>query len=415
MMAAAPVLRWFAPPLLPTLDSTRRARALWRVSWSFFGVVAVLLSAAAVATPDSMSRRLTSIALVGLLVGLLHVLNQRGRTGVASWLLVLGLVGIVTQRAWDTGGVHAPVALFYMMFILLAAGLLGMRGSLVTALACIVSASVLAAAELAGVLVLPALRTSTPVEPFIAVVLAVAVTGLCLTLLFRQAEAVATEDLVRMFVHDMRSPLTVVMAHLALLRSAVVGDSEAAEDADAAMSEAVRLNQMANNLLDVSRLASTSLPLQRTPSDLTKLASTVAHALGALDRSRRIEVDTPERVECNCDADLLRRVIENLLSNALKHTASGGHILVAVSPVVSNAAACVRIVVEDDGPGVPMRDRDRIFERYSATGMRARSGHHSVGLGLAFCKLAVEAHGGRIWVEDAHPHGSRFVVEIPAS
>lgn len=411
MVAAlsTPRLRWLGPPLLSTPDSTRRARVLWRVSWSFLAVLGVLLVTAGLATPSSLPRRLTSITLVGVLVAVLHVLNRRGHTALASWLFVLGLTATVTQRAWTMGGVHAPVALFYMMFILLAAGLLGIRGSVVTALACVASAAFLAGAELTGTLPAATFRSSTPTEPFLAVVLAVSIAVLCLALLFRQAEAIATEDLVNMFVHDMRSPLTVVMARLTLLRSAVSDDHEAAEDAEAAMTEVVRLNQMANNLLDITRLASTSLSLRRVPVDVAALAATVARALGALDPARHIDVRATEPIMCDCDADLLRRVIENLLSNAIKHTEPEGHIVVEVG----NAAACVRIAVTDDGPGVPERDRERIFERYSARGMRARNGHHSVGLGLAFCKLAAAAHGGRVWVEDAEPRGSRFVVEVP--
>jgi two-component system, sensor histidine kinase and response regulator len=114
-------------------------------------------------------------------------------------------------------------------------------------------------------------------------------------------------------------------------------------------------------------------------------------------------------VVCECDSELLRRIIENLISNAIKHTAPGSHITVEVS----GASKCVRIAVQDEGPGVPPDAREQIFERYSAKGLLARGGQHSVGLGLAFCKLATEAHGGRVWVEDAQPHGSRFVVELP--
>ncbi|MEO7457907.1 MAG: HAMP domain-containing sensor histidine kinase, partial [Gemmatimonadaceae bacterium] len=277
--------------------------------------------------------------------------------------------------------------------------------------ACVASAAFLVVAQLAGWLPVTVHETSTPTESVIAVVLAVAVTVLSLTLLMRQAEEVATEDLVNMFVHDMRSPLTVVMARLDMLRSDVASDSEAAEHADAAMTEAIHLNRMANNLLDVSRLEGTRLVLRRTPSNVSDLARNVAHALAPLDPSRHIEVRAGEPVTCECDAELLRRITENLVSNALKHTEPGGHVVVDVS----SAHACVRIAVEDDGPGIPETERTQIFERYSAKGLRARNGQHSVGLGLAFCKLATAAHGGRIWVEAVTPHGSRFVVELPAA
>jgi signal transduction histidine kinase len=407
--SAAPVQRWLGPPVLESLESTRRARALWGISWSFFGLITVFLVAAGLATPSLLQRRLVSVALVGALVVVLHVLNRTGRTAIASWLLILGITAIVTERAWTTGGVHAPVAIFYMMVVLMAAGLLRVQGGIVAALACVVSATLLAVAEFAGWLVVPVNRASTPSEPLIAAVLAVVVTVLCLSLLFREAEDGATEELVNMFVHDMRSPLTVVIGRLSLLRADVARGSKTAEHADAAMGEAVRLNRMANNLLDISRFAGTNLSLDRRPADVSILAADVAAALAALDPSRHIEVRAPVPVVCECDSELLRRIIENLISNAIKHTAPGSHITVEVS----GASKCVRIAVQDEGPGVPPDAREQIFERYSAKGLLARGGQHSVGLGLAFCKLATEAHGGRVWVEDAQPHGSRFVVELP--
>lgn len=407
--SSAPISRWFAPPLLDTLESTRRARALWGFSWAFFALVAVFLIAASLPEPSLMPRRMISIALVGLLVLVLHLINRRGHTILACWLLILGLTAIVTQRAWDTGGLHALIAPFYMMIVLMGAGLLRIQGGIIAALACVASAALLGVAELAGWLIVPAPQLSTATESFVAAALAVAVTLLCLSLFFRQAEDVATEDLVNMFVHDMRSPLTVVMGRLSMLRSDAERDSRATEHADAAMAEAIRLNRMANNLLDVSRFSGTRLSLERTPSDVSRIAIDVARALGALDPSRHMEVRAPAPVVCECDPEVLRRIIENLISNAFKHTARGGHIVVEVA----SAPGCVRIVVEDDGPGIPRNERKHIFERYSAKSMRARSGQHSVGLGLAFCKLATAAHGGRVWVEDAIPHGSRFVVELP--
>src|SRR6476661_2696648 len=180
---SAQVVRWFAPPRLTSLESTHRARALWKVSWSFFGLLTAVLLVASVATPGLLSRRLTSIMLVAALVLLLHSLNRRGRTALASWLLVLGLTAIVTQRAWNTGGVHAPVALFYMMFVLLAGGLLGKRGSIITAAACVISAAVLALAEVAGLLATSRLPASTTMQPFLAAVLAVTMTILATMLL----------------------------------------------------------------------------------------------------------------------------------------------------------------------------------------------------------------------------------------
>jgi signal transduction histidine kinase len=406
---ASPIVGWFGPPRMTSAESTRRARALWSISWSFFGLLAVLLTVASMITPSTAARRAASIGSVGALVILLHVLNRIGRTALASWLLVFGLIVIVTQRAWGVGGVHAPVAIFYIMFVLMGAGLLGVRASVVVAFACVASATLLAGAERAG-WIDPFRSAGSWSEAYIAVVLALGVTLLCLTLLMRQAEDQGRDDLVNMFVHDMRSPLTVVMANLSMLREDLADQPEFVEHADAAMAETIRVNRMANNLLDISRLEASRLPLQRTPTDVAQVARNVTRALGALDPTRQITLHARMPVVCECDAELIRRIIENLVSNAIKHTASGGHILVEVS----SRPACVHIAVEDDGPGVPEHARDRIFERYSAAGMHTRTGAHSVGLGLAFCKLATAAHGGNIRVEDVAPRGSRFIVELPA-
>jgi signal transduction histidine kinase len=328
---------------------------------------------------------------------------------LASWILVLGLTLIVTQRAWNVGGVHAHVAFFYILFVLMAAGLLGVRGSIVVALACISSATFLVGAEIAG-WIIPFRNAGSPAEAYIAVVLALSVTLLCLTLLLRQAGDLVGEDIVNMFVHDMRSPLMVIMANLTMLREDTADHPEFAEHADAALAETIRVNRMANNLLDISRLEGARLPLQRTSTDVVQVARNVTRALAALDPTRQIVVRSRMPVVCECDTELVRRIIENLVSNAIKHTASGGHVFVEVS----SHPACVHIAVQDDGPGIPKESRDGIFDRYSATGITTAAGIHSVGLGLAFCRLAVAAHGGKIWVEDAEPRGSRFVVELPS-
>jgi signal transduction histidine kinase len=137
----------------------------------------------------------------------------------------------------------------------------------------------------------------------------------------------------------------------------------------------------------------------------------VVHGLCGLDPRLQVEVGAEVPVVYHGDAELLRRVIENLVSNAIKHTPRDGRLRVDVA----STPACVRIAVRDEGPGVPPNARERIFERFSATGLSTESGRHSVGLGLAFCKYAVEAHGGTIRVESAQPRGSTFIVELPWS
>src|SRR5207247_1702551 len=102
---------------------------------------------------------------------------------------------------------------------------------------------------------------------------------------------------------------------------------------------------------------------------------------------------------CNCDPELTRRIIENLVVNAIKHT----KIEEQVRVVISGSANRAYIAVNDEGPGVPQEKRTRIFEPYSAEALRSAAGYESSGLGLAFCRLAVEAQGGTIRIEDRTP------------
>jgi signal transduction histidine kinase len=216
------------------------------------------------------------------------------------------------------------------------------------------------------------------------------------------------DDLVGMIVHDMRSPLTVLITQLQLLRMDVAGDL--AQSVDDAIRGARQLNGLATALLDVRRMEEGKMPLQKKRVDLAVLATDVREAMAKLEPDRVIELSAAEPASASCDEGLLRRVLENLISNGIKHTPAGAPLRIAVAPVNGR----VRVAVHDQGPGVPPEARQRIFEKFGAVAVRQDHSYHSVGLGLAFCKLAVEAHGGTIRVEDGTPRGSVFVVELPA-
>jgi signal transduction histidine kinase len=218
-------------------------------------------------------------------------------------------------------------------------------------------------------------------------------------------------DLVHMVVHDMRSPLMALQGHLKLLEEGVGPklEDEAKQDLFAASFAARALTRMANDLLDVSRLEEGKMPLERSLLDLRAVAQRVALEFAALDRERAIAVDAAGQVMVDCDGELVRRVLENLVSNAIKHTPAGEQLDI----VVQALGGKVRVAVADRGAGVPLDARRRIFDKFVTMSARSDPGHHSVGLGLAFCKLAVEAHGGTIGVEDFEPHGSVFWFELP--
>ncbi len=218
------------------------------------------------------------------------------------------------------------------------------------------------------------------------------------------------DDLVHMIVHDMRSPLSVLAGHLTFLEDEVGKlSSEAAGDLRAAMLGTQALARMANDLLDVSRMEEGQLPLDLAEHDLFELASKVQLSMRAFERSREIELAPSDPLPITCDGSLIQRVLENLVSNAIKHAPSGGRVKLELGRIADRA----RLYVCDDGPGVPLDVRQRIFEKFGTIAARKANGYHSTGLGLAFCKLAIEAHGGSIGVEDAAPRGSRFWFEVP--
>jgi signal transduction histidine kinase len=220
------------------------------------------------------------------------------------------------------------------------------------------------------------------------------------------------EDLAQMVVHDMRSPLAGLIGLLDIIKTDPTCNlgAQAAEDLQFAVQAATSLNGLANDLLDVSRLEESKLPLDRQPHDLVPICRAVLDRLAPLDRTRTLELDVAGSVPVRCDRSIVQRVLENLVGNAVKHTPGGGRITVSAT----SGTELVRVAVRDEGPGVPAEARSRIFEKFGTLAARRDQQYHSAGLGLTFCKLAVEAHGGSIGVDDGTPAGSVFWFELPA-
>ena len=105
----------------------------------------------------------------------------------------------------------------------------------------------------------------------------------------------------------------------------------------------------------------------------------------------------------------MRRVMENLIGNAIKHGPANGAVLV----VLSKSSGIMRLTIQDEGQGIPADWRETIFEPFNARALRSGNGYESSGLGLAFCRLAVQAQGGTVHVQDGNPCGTAFVVELP--
>ena len=166
---------------------------------------------------------------------------------------------------------------------------------------------------------------------------------------------------------------------------------------------------MITTLLDVGRLEAGEMPLRLQSHDVAQIVRKTASRFTPVLHGRSLRCDVPpEPVSASCDADVIRRVLENLISNALKFTRSDGTIRVNVERNVTD----VTISVSDDGQGIPPDEHKHIFEKFGQTDSGSEH-RHSTGLGLAFCRLAVEAHQGKIGVQSELGKGSTFWFTLP--
>jgi signal transduction histidine kinase len=219
------------------------------------------------------------------------------------------------------------------------------------------------------------------------------------------------DDLMSMVVHDLRSPLGNIISSLDLLQSAPADDQEMADSlVTIAVRSAERLSRLVDSLLDLRRMEAGEYELERRPVALEPLLREAAEQVQPLAAAKAIRLrpsTAPGLPDAAADADLIRRVIVNLLDNALKYTPQGG--LVTISAKRTQNMLTVR--VRDTGPGIPEGEQQRIFEKF--TRVQRTSAPKGLGLGLAFCKLAVEAHGGQIWVENSARRGAAFSFTLP--
>ena len=213
--------------------------------------------------------------------------------------------------------------------------------------------------------------------------------------------------------HELRTPLTTI----SLLAETAGRDAESAsprlrDRISKIEVETGHLTQMVNELLDLSKIESGSVPLLLDDVDLGRVARSSAERLRpfAERQGLRVVFDIPEKVPpVRGDEDRLGQVVINLLHNAVKFSPNGGEIVVGVR----DAGAEVVTWVRDPGVGVPANDRARIFERFYKVDRARVRGRGGTGLGLAIARHVVQMHGGRIWVESEEGAGSTFSFAIP--
>ena len=222
------------------------------------------------------------------------------------------------------------------------------------------------------------------------------------------------DDLTAMIYHDLRSPLANIVSSLDVLYSMVPED-----DKDTVLSilkiaenSTDRIQRLVSSLLDVSKLES-GQPVadQKAVDTLDLIQSTVEDvAPVAVGRRQTLTADLPDQLASIwVDEDMARRVLINLMENASKFSPAGGKIEIGAY----QDGEWIHTWVRDNGPGIPLAEQDRIFDKFT----RLRGSHKpgGLGIGLAFCRLAVQGHGGRIWVESEPGQGSTFHFTFPVA
>jgi len=223
-----------------------------------------------------------------------------------------------------------------------------------------------------------------------------------------QATLQLRQDLSNMIVHDIRGPLSSILIYCDLLE----GEMGQLEAVETIRGEANRLSSFLTDMLMMARMEHGRLLLSRSPVDMNELATAACDSFSQMARLKDLQLalTLPESSRSlSLDANLWRRVLDNLLSNAIKFSPTGGAITVQVT--YPEAESQVQIQVIDEGPGIPAEHRETIFDKFQIVAAKRRD-VAQVGLGLAFCKMVVEAHDGRIFVSPNQPKGSVFTVEV---
>ena len=223
------------------------------------------------------------------------------------------------------------------------------------------------------------------------------------------------EEMSDMIIHDLRNPLGVIKTGLDLLARVQVVESDSEYSAHVIQTiekSTKRMQRLVDTLLDIARLEKGAMALGMGPMDLGALVEDTVVDLSPLAQRGDVTLDSGLAEDLPlalADQDVVERVLVNLIDNALKFTPSDGQVWVEARAEGEN----VRVDVVDTGAGVPPEERTRVFEKFTR-GRARRGSQRGAGLGLTFCQMAVEAHGGRIWIEDGPGgKGSRFIFTLP--
>jgi signal transduction histidine kinase len=222
---------------------------------------------------------------------------------------------------------------------------------------------------------------------------------------------VLRHDLTNMVVHDLKGPLAEIMGNLELLSFEPLTENQT-EALELASLGADDLLRMIMNLLDIDRLEEKEFQINRELVSFRELAEPVCGKFQALIRFKELQAEIVDQTQNGiyADPEILARALQNLLSNAFAHTPEGGWVRI----MAQDQDDGVVIEVADSGEGIAKHLQHRIFRKFTQA-YNHKGPRTSTGLGLAFCKMAVEAHGGTIWLESDEGKGARFFLWLPGA
>ncbi len=221
------------------------------------------------------------------------------------------------------------------------------------------------------------------------------------------------DDFVHSITHDLRSPMTSIRGFLEFLLDGSAGElnEQQREFLEIVDNSSTRLLGMINDILDVAKLDSGTMPLEIVKVDMYEMAKNVINSLMSQAKKDNIKlkvIKENELEELDADKNLIIRAITNLVSNALKFTPTDGEIKIILTKVEEQ----LQVAVEDTGAGMPEEYLDKIFNKFEQVkGSKGRT--KGTGLGLTITKYVIEAHSGKIWVESELDKGSRFIFLLP--
>jgi len=224
------------------------------------------------------------------------------------------------------------------------------------------------------------------------------------------------DKLVHMIVHDMRSPLMGLLGSAEMLEMSIRDLDQPEMKTDIEMIQACgnTIKEMITTLLDISRMESGQMPVYKKHSRIGDIFHHAQRNLGSLLTDVTINAIFPTSLaEASCDPDLTARIFQNLLGNAAKFAGSKCIIEIKVEDTENR----LKISISDNGPGIPQDYQNKIFDKFSQVMEHKAGRKDSTGLGLTFCKLAVESQGGKIGVESSPGNGCVFwftVEKVPS-